>query len=91
MNGYIKLDAMKEEDGERITADVNIHDVGIVDKVRLLHAFCTAIEIDDATILTMMMVRDDIDKSAETTKIDRSLLNAFAAFANGGEDDCEDD
>ena len=87
MQGFIKLEAVPTEDGSHISGEIAMTGVGLVDKVKLLYAFCTSLEIDDAAIMTMIAVREMLDKSTEQVKIDMGAIRKFTECESESEDE----
>ena len=73
MNGYIKIEA----NDDSISGEINMEHVGSVDKVKLLHAFCESLKISDAEMLTMMVLRDEINESTNRTVVDIGAIRGM--------------
>ena len=84
MDGYIKIVVTPTDDGEQIIVDVNIREVDLVDKMRLLRAFCQALHLNEAHLLMFIATKKMLDDASESTTIDMSGLRGFMQ-------DCEDD
>ena len=70
MKGSMKIEVNTEDNGERIEISTRLSGVDLVGKVRLLSAICDALEVNDAMIMTMMCVREELHGSSESVKVE---------------------
>lgn len=83
MKGYIKISANSVgEDGMKLEVECDMTHVSVVDEVYLLDAFCKALDIDNAAILTMMVMREEIGNTQTKITVDTSTLKRFAGGAD---------
>ena len=79
MKGYIKIsvDDIEQEDcvREKVTVDAKIS-ANDVDKIRLVRIFCDALSMNDAHLLTAIVMKDELRGEHDSYTIDRNALAA---------------
>ena len=75
MNGQIIITVTDNAEGTNVNMDMRMYDVGMVDKMRLLHSMVRSFEMDSLDLKTFIIAElTGVFDGVDTVKIDRGAI-----------------